>query len=277
MGRHRPADRGLPARFRPSRHSHHLGTAIVVRLNLVRATDLHLAPIGRSVARARWIQPGTRRDNKYSQALPTRRGHRSHQTRLVPKRHHEARPSSAEHPGSNDSGSGCRFADRDGRVCTRRHAAASPYDARSNKWELQTQGGKGVPGSATLRDLLRARPDGYTPTGSYFEVDIDRILRSLPLPTYQRQLVVRTREGERRPDFAFPDFKFAIEGKSWKHHSGRKPWQEDNRRDEAMRAEGWDILYATWDDVHERKEQFIADVYRRLRLRGWEDARLFSD
>ena len=145
------------------------------------------------------------------------------------------------------------------------------------RWELRTQGGQGVPGSATLSELLQARPDGYVPTDSGLEVDVDRVLRPLVLPPYVRQLVIQTRAGERRPDFAFPDHTFAIEAKSYKHHSGRRAWDSDNRRDEALRAEGWDILYATCEDVHKRRDQFVRDVYLRLQRNGWDDARLFLD
>lgn len=143
------------------------------------------------------------------------------------------------------------------------------------RWELRTQGGRGVPGSAILSELLAARPDGYVPTDSGLEVDVDRVLRSLVLPPYRRQLVIKTRSGVRRPDFAFPDYTFAIEAKSFKHHSGRTAWESDNQRDEALRAEGWDILYATWEDVHKRRAQFVHDIYLRLRQNGWEEARLF--
>ena len=100
-------------------------------------------------------------------------------------------------------------------------------------WELRTQGGQGVPGSGTMKRLLQVRPKGYAPTASRLELKIDRVLRSLVLLFYARQHVIETRLGERRPDFAFPDYKFAVEGDSYAHHSGRRAWERDNQRDRA--------------------------------------------
>lgn len=137
------------------------------------------------------------------------------------------------------------------------------------KWELRTQGGRGVRGTAILKRLLKARPDGYVPTDSWLEVDIDKVLRTMTLPRYVHQFVVHTRLGTRRPDFAFPEYTFAIEGESYVEHSQRSAWDYDKQRDAALRAEGWDVLYATWEDVHGRTDQFKADVYERLNRRGW--------
>jgi very-short-patch-repair endonuclease len=145
------------------------------------------------------------------------------------------------------------------------------------RWELRTQGGQGVPGSATMRKLLEDRPDGYVPTDSRLELRIDRVLRSLVLPPYVRQLVIETRLGHKRPDFAFPAYRLAVEGDSYAHHSGRRAWERDNQRDRALRAAGWDILYVTWEDVHKRRDQFIRDVYAGLERNGWSEARLLLE
>lgn len=145
------------------------------------------------------------------------------------------------------------------------------------RWELRTQGRRGVKGTATLKRLVQTRPRGYVATESRLELKIDRVLRSISLPFYARQHVIATRLGERRPDFAFPEYNFAIEADSYAHHSGRRAWERDKQRDRALRAAGWDILYVTWEDIHKRRELFVRDVYSGLHRNGWEDAPLFLD
>lgn len=143
------------------------------------------------------------------------------------------------------------------------------------RWELRMQGGRGVRGGGILSDLLNMRPEGYVPTGSRLEIKIDRELRALVLPPYERQHVLATRIGEARPDFAFPDFTFAIEGYSYTHHGGRRAWERDGQRHKALTDLGWDVLYVTWEDIHERREQFVTDVYTGLARKGWTYARFF--
>jgi very-short-patch-repair endonuclease len=140
-------------------------------------------------------------------------------------------------------------------------------------WELEKQGGRGHPGSKILGKLLKVRPRTYPPTESPLEVRIDRVLRAAVLPPYVRQIVVKTRVGARRPDFAFPEYKVAVEGDSYNHHSGRKAWMYDKQRDRALRALGWDLIYVTWDDLRHRKDEFIRDLSATLACRGWRQRR----
>ena len=136
-------------------------------------------------------------------------------------------------------------------------------------WELRTSGGRGHRGTATLRKLLASRPAGYNPTESPLELRVDRLLRGADLPAYVRQHVVQTRDGPKRPDFAFVNYQVAVEADSYRWHSGRRAWQMDRIRDLSLRAAGWDVLYLTNQDVTERPEQVKADIRTLLRRKGW--------
>lgn len=141
------------------------------------------------------------------------------------------------------------------------------------RWELRMQGAQGRRGSATLRKLLEERADVTAATGSGLEVRIDRVLRLLPLPPYARQHAIATRNGRRQPDFAFVDYRLAIEGDSYRWHSGRAAWERDKRRDSDLRALGWEIIYVTSEDLRLRRNDFIRDLYAALSRRGWTPPR----
>lgn len=137
------------------------------------------------------------------------------------------------------------------------------------EWELKQEGGRGRPGSKVLSKLLEVRPRNHVPMASTLEIYIDRVLRATPLPSYVRQYKIQTRVGEKRPDFAFPDYTVAVEGDGYTSHGGRKAWLYDLRRDRALEALGWDVIHVTWDDIRDHREEFIQDLYTRLARKGW--------
>ena len=137
-------------------------------------------------------------------------------------------------------------------------------------WELRTHGGRGHPGSATLRKLLSSRPAGYTSTDSHLELKLDRVLRSAAFAPYVRQHVVQTRAGARRIDFAYVQYQLAVEADGYRWHSGRQAWEKDKRRDRSLRAAGWELVYVTDDDLRRRRREVIEDVRSALVRRGWK-------
>ena len=137
-------------------------------------------------------------------------------------------------------------------------------------WELEKEGGPGHRGTQTLAKLLKVRPRNYVPMGSRLEIRIDRVLRVTPLPSYVRQYAIQTRVGDRRPDFAFPQFTVAVEGDGYNAHGGRKAWVYDKQRDRALEALGWDVIHVTWDDLAHRRDEFVEDLFRTLINKGWE-------
>ena len=135
-------------------------------------------------------------------------------------------------------------------------------------WEVERN--RGQPGVRTLARLLADRPQNHVPMASRLETVIDRVLRvTRPLPQYVRQFVIKTRVGDRIPDFAFPQFTVAVEGDGYDNHGGRKAWVYDKQRDRALEALGWDVIHVTWEEIHERREEFVADLYRTLCRKGW--------
>ncbi len=171
-----------------------------------------------------------------------------------------------------------------GAVCDKDRLEAAVEDALRRRltsipaleWELRTQGVRGRRGTTRFRELLQARPRTYVPTDSGLELLIERFLRSvvrpprnLRLPPWVKQHPIATPSGRRLPDFAFVHQKVALEGHSFRWHSGRKSWESDQRRDRELRALGWDILYVTKEDVTSRREQLIDDLCDALERRGW--------
>jgi very-short-patch-repair endonuclease len=123
-------------------------------------------------------------------------------------------------------------------------------------------GGPGRRGTATLRHLLAQRQD--VPLESRFEVLFERLLRrhGLPVPVRQREVVDES--GRKRIDFAYERERIAIECVSWRHHSGRKAWQADMRRRNALTAKGWRVLEFTWEDVLRRGNETASRIREAL-------------
>lgn len=110
-------------------------------------------------------------------------------------------------------------------------------------------GGKGRPGSASMRKFLLGSPEGVAAIESELEVRFWRLVRELGLrtPTPQFWVVV---EGERfRLDFAWPDLKAGIELNGKADHEGPLGQKRDRRRTRLLSAAGWSIHELGWGDV----------------------------
>ena len=113
------------------------------------------------------------------------------------------------------------------------------------RWQLRRSGQRGRNGSAALRRILDDLSEDHVPTASALELKVDRLLRTLCLPPYRRQYEVVIAGRRRRPDFAFVEYKVAVEAHSFKWHHRRRTWEEDQIRDRAFRTDGWDVIYVT--------------------------------
>jgi hypothetical protein len=127
----------------------------------------------------------------------------------------------------------------------------------------------GPSGTHALRRVL-ARPDraGALPD-SKFERLVERLLTSSILPPPIRQWPVRETGGVRRArlDLAWPDVKLAVEPSGDRFHTGTRRGRQERSRARWVRAEGWELLDAWWDDL-KAPEAFVALVERTyLRLR----------
>ena len=129
-------------------------------------------------------------------------------------------------------------------------------------WRLQEVGGRGRPGTATLRKLLDLR-GGSAPAQSVLEVRFIQRLRQSSLPPFVRQHEVIVAGGRRRfIDFAFPHALIGIEVGGRKFHAGPTAEQRDARRHNGLTGMGWTLLYFTWDDIEGRID-YVVDCIRR--------------
>jgi very-short-patch-repair endonuclease len=126
-------------------------------------------------------------------------------------------------------------------------------------------------GAGKWRRLLELRDPSLEATATDFETRMSQLTRRHGLPTPLRQYSVF--EGDQfvaRLDFAYPIEKVAIECDSEEWHLGRKPWQRDMRRYNALTALGWSVLRFSWWDVTDHPHQVasrIGDVLARRRRR----------
>lgn len=129
-------------------------------------------------------------------------------------------------------------------------------------------------GVATLDRILDdpRRVDGVT--DSWFERLVADLLSQPGLPPLELQHPVRV--GSRghksyRIDVAFPSIRLGIEAHSREHHWGLDKTDADNRRDLALTAAGWQLLYVTWSQIQD-PATFVRDITRVVAAR----TRLFA-
>jgi len=139
----------------------------------------------------------------------------------------------------------------------------------SEMWSMLEQwGGRGCTGTKALRQLLEERSDGRARSQSTFEIVTDDLLRNSSLPPYFRQFEVMTKLG--RPayiDFAWPDAKLGVEADSYKWHSGRRQWQSDMERQNALAEIGWLLLRFSWWDITRRPVYVLDTIATTLAAR----------
>lgn len=132
------------------------------------------------------------------------------------------------------------------------------------RWRLAGSRSKGKRGATELRKLLDDRPRGTAPSGSALEVRFKQLLKSsgfhLPVGQYEIKdkgiLIARV-------DFAYPDSKLAIEVDGYKWHSGRRAWDRDLARGNALAASGWRCARVSARDL-ESPERLIATIRQFL-------------
>jgi very-short-patch-repair endonuclease len=115
---------------------------------------------------------------------------------------------------------------------------------------LKRLGKKGRNGAGVLRGLLDQRDPDAVPTDTRMETRVIQMLRRNGLPEPARQFNIF--DGPRfvaRVDFAYPQWKIALEYESYEHHTGRAALDRDNPRRNALIALGWKPLGITGNDV----------------------------
>jgi very-short-patch-repair endonuclease len=133
---------------------------------------------------------------------------------------------------------------------------------------LARSGGRGRKGSALLRALLEERSDGRARSHSLLEIKLDGVLRNSAVPAYFRQFEVMTKSGVPADvDFAWPEAKLAVEVDGYRWHAGRRQWQSDLDRQNALAEVGWLVLRFTWYDVVSRPEYVVRTILEAYRQR----------
>jgi very-short-patch-repair endonuclease/predicted transcriptional regulator of viral defense system len=110
-------------------------------------------------------------------------------------------------------------------------------------------------GAGKLREVLNDRTKGVP------QRELERLflkkLRASGLPEPVRQHPV----GKRKIDFAYPDYRIAIELDGLGDHFSAEAFRNDRRRQNEIVLAGFTILRFTWEDVNDR----WPDVLRTLR------------
>jgi very-short-patch-repair endonuclease len=72
-------------------------------------------------------------------------------------------------------------------------------------------------------------------------------------------------------DFAYHDYKIAIEVVGWEFHSGKRRWERDLTRRTLLESRGWMVLEFTWDEVMNRPDFVVETIRRALTNRSFPD------
>lgn len=132
---------------------------------------------------------------------------------------------------------------------------------------IAAYGGRGPRGAARLHAVLSERVGA--PTESRLETLLARLFRSssLPQPVRQHPIICDGRFVA-RVDFAWPQYRVAVEAQSRTHHADKTSFERDLARMNALTHALWSVLYITWDDGHRRPRETLKLVERALRQAG---------
>jgi hypothetical protein len=88
--------------------------------------------------------------------------------------------------------------------------------------------------------------------------------RELPVPVPQYSITTIDGRELYRVDFAWPEFRIAVEYDGYAAHAERR--ERDRRRDEDLAARGWIVIHATIDDLM-APSRLVNEVQRALQAR----------
>jgi REase_MTES_1575/Transcriptional regulator, AbiEi antitoxin len=132
-------------------------------------------------------------------------------------------------------------------------------------WRRYEQLGTRRRGAGKVREVIERHVAGQRPHESVLETRFAQVVRDAGLPRPASQYELRS-SGElvARVDFAYPQFRLAIEldGERW--HSGRSVRQSDNERQNRLVAVGWVPLRFSWLDVCDRSEFVVHQLRAAL-------------
>lgn len=126
---------------------------------------------------------------------------------------------------------------------------------------VQQAGRRGIVAVRALIPLADERAE--SPMES--EARLSMIDGGLPMPELQYEVIDGNGE-RRRLDFAWPQYRVAVEydGVDW--HSDPEALRNDRRRRLALQDIGWVVISVVFDDVRHHRWDFVARIDRELRL-----------
>ncbi len=107
---------------------------------------------------------------------------------------------------------------------------------------LDFLGGRGRPGTRTLRRAIAERREGLQPGDSDLEVRVVRDLMRLGVPRPEQNVVVEAGGRVFVLDLVWLAIKVAVEVDGYAYHSSRSSFDHDRQRDLLLKRQGWEIL-----------------------------------
>lgn len=134
--------------------------------------------------------------------------------------------------------------------------------SRAELWRaaVEQAGRRGI---VAVRELIPLA-DALAESPMESEARLAMIDGGLPSPTLQYEIVDGNRE-LRRVDFAWPEYRVAVEydGVDW--HSEPDAMRRDRRRRAALEDVGWIVISIVFEDVRYRAWEFVARIDAQLR------------
>lgn len=119
----------------------------------------------------------------------------------------------------------------------------------------------GAPGTAEMRALILARPDGYRPADSNLELRFERVIADAGEVPFERQVVVGDEDGViGRVDFLDRRLKVIVEVQSHLFHTGLVDAARDAERIARLRRAGWIVVTVTDEEVWHRRDVVAARI-----------------
>ena len=118
-------------------------------------------------------------------------------------------------------------------------------------------------GIVAVRDLIPLA-DGLAESPMESEARLAMIDGGLPMPQLQYDVVDGNGE-RRRLDFAWPDYRVAVEYDGLDWHSGPDAMRRDRRRSAALMDVGWVVIAIMFEDVRYRAWEFVGRIDAQLR------------
>ncbi len=116
-----------------------------------------------------------------------------------------------------------------------------------------------------MRQLLADRGAGYIPPASGLEARFFALMVEAGLPLPERQVDLGGESWVGRVDYLYRHLGLVVEVDSDVHHTSKLDAEADARRDQRLRAAGFEVLRVTGEQLGERPQEVVALVRAALR------------